>query len=92
MKIKGFNSFNEGREEGISNYMFFTNLENIVKMANQMLEMDKEKVDEMLTNRHDWAGDHIAKSMESISHVYFFMKEHKDEIMKGDDSADGELS
>jgi hypothetical protein len=65
MKIKKFNE-----SENIDNYMFFSNLENIVKMANTILTMDKKEIDDMLTNRHDWASDHVSKSSEMLSHVF----------------------
>jgi len=34
----------------VDNYMFFANLENIIKMAQEILAMDKNQIDEMLTN------------------------------------------
>lgn len=55
------------------NYMFFANLKHIIRMASEISEMDDSKIDEMLTNGHDWANDHISKSMESIEHVYNFL-------------------
>lgn len=39
-------------------------------MAQEILEMDKNEVDEMLTNGHDWATDHISAAKESIEHVH----------------------
>jgi hypothetical protein len=71
MDIKSFKSFNENSEN--TNYMFFANLQHICKMASEILEMDESQIDEMLTDGHDWANDHISKSMESISHVYNFL-------------------
>lgn len=55
------------------NYMFFANLEHIVRMASEIIEMDDSMVDEILKDGHDWANDHISKSMESIQHVYNFL-------------------
>lgn len=52
------------------NYMFFANLQNICNMVTDILEMDKSQVDEMLTNGHDWATDHISAAKESIEHVH----------------------
>ena len=71
MNIEKFNSFNENKEN--THYMFFANLQHICKMASEMMEMDESQIDEMLTDGHDWANDHISKSMESISHVYNFL-------------------
>jgi hypothetical protein len=39
-------------------------------MANTILTMDKKEIDDMLTNRHDWASDHVSKSSEMLSHVF----------------------
>lgn len=71
MDIKSFKSFNENSEN--TNYMFFANLQHICRMASEMLEMNESQIDEKLTDGHDWANDHISKSMESISHVYNFL-------------------
>ncbi len=62
-----------------SNYMFFNNLQTIKRAVDQMLEMDPEMVENLLTNGHDWAGDHIATSKDDITEVAdFFMNEMGD--------------
>jgi hypothetical protein len=71
MDIKKFDNFNENKEN--VNYMFFANLQHICRMASEMMEMDESEIDQMLIDGHDWANDHISKSMESISHVYNFL-------------------
>ena len=53
-----------------NNYMFFANLENIVRFCEDMLDMDKEEVDHLLNNGHDWAEDHVAAALENIQQVY----------------------
>ena len=58
----------------VDNYMFFSNLENICKMVTEISDMDHNKIDEMLTNEHDWAADHISKAKETISHVHNWLK------------------
>lgn len=63
----------ESAEYKNDNYMFFANLQHIVRMASEIMEMDESEIDEMLTDGHDWANDHISKSMESIEHVYNFL-------------------
>ena len=55
-------------------YMFFSNLEQIRDQASELLKYDKNQVEELLDNGHDWAQDHIASSTESIDQVYDFMK------------------
>ncbi len=57
-------------EEAVKNYMFFANLESIVRFCEDILDMDKMKVDELLNNGHDWAEDHVAASLENIQQVY----------------------
>jgi hypothetical protein len=80
MSIKSFQSFNnkkllkENHEVENQNYMFFANLENICRMASEILEMNDSEIDSMLSDGHDWANDHISKSMEQISHVYNFLQ------------------
>jgi hypothetical protein len=82
MNIKKFNSFNENNEN--TNYMFFANLQHICRMASEIMEMDESQIDEMLTDGHDWANDHISKSMESISHVYNFLNSSDIESEEGE--------
>ena len=38
------------------------------------MEMDKDTVDEILSNGHDWASDHIATSKDDVEEVYNFLK------------------
>ncbi len=74
--IKKFEQFeNKGDKD---NYMFFANLKNICNMVTDIMEMDSEEIDKMLTDEHDWAADHISKSKESISHVYNWLKSIKE--------------
>ena len=61
----------------MDNYMFFANLENICRMVTEIMDMDVDEIDQMLTEEHDWAADHISKSKESISHVYNWLKSMK---------------
>lgn len=55
-------------------YMFFSNLEQIRDQASELLKYNKNQVEQLLDNGHDWAQDHIASSTESIDQVYDFMK------------------
>lgn len=72
-KIYKFNELSESKSQ---NYMFFKNLKNIEKMVTEILDKDEKEIDEIL-NEHDWASDHISKSMESITHVYKFLSVKK---------------
>lgn len=57
-------------KESMNNYMFFANLENIVRFCEDILDMDKEEVDDLLNADHDWAEDHVAAALENIQQVY----------------------
>ena len=56
-----------------TNYMFFDNLKTIKKMVDAMLQMDPDQVDELLTNGHSWAVDHIATSKDDVEEVGGFL-------------------
>ena len=56
-----------------SNYMFFGNLKIIKKHVDAMLQMDPEHVQEILSNGHDWAADHIATSKDDVEEVAGFL-------------------
>lgn len=63
-----------------SRYMFFSNLEQIKRQAELLLDLDENKINEILENGHDWAQDHIATAKESIDQVFdFLMNETKSE-------------
>ena len=61
-------------------YMFFGNLETIKRYIDAMLEMDPQRVDELLHNGHDWAADHIATSKDDIEEVANFLMNEMSEI------------
>jgi hypothetical protein len=67
----------EGRE---SNYMFFANLRRIQDLAKMILAMDKEEIDELLNNGHDWANDHITTAKTNLDHVFGFLKGEAEDI------------
>jgi hypothetical protein len=71
------NNIDTNIDKEMDNYMFFANLENICRMVTEIMEMDSDEIDTMLTEEHDWAADHISKSKESISHVYNWLKSMK---------------
>ncbi len=59
--------------DGITNYMFFSNLEQIKRQCEELLSLDPKIVEDILNNGHDWADDHITVSKENMSQVYDFM-------------------
>jgi hypothetical protein len=67
-------------EQRSDRYMFFSNLQQIRRQMDIMLEMDPKIIEGVLENGHDWAQDHIATAKESIDQVFdFFMNKEKEE-------------
>ena len=54
-------------------YMFFGNLKIIKKYVDAMLQMNPDQVQEILSNGHDWAADHIATSKDDVEEVAGFL-------------------
>ena len=61
-----------------ANYMFFSNLEQIKRQCELLMNLDKNIVNELLNNGHDWADDHVSSAKENIDQVFdFLMNETK---------------
>jgi hypothetical protein len=56
------------------NYMFFANLESIIRLSDGLLDLDEEEVDQILMSGHDWAEDHISSAKENIEQVHDFLQ------------------
>jgi len=54
-------------------YMFFSNLEQMKRQAERLLELDHNKIHAILENGHDWADDHITVAKENLDQVFDFM-------------------
>lgn len=80
------------QEQESPNYMFFSNLEQLIRQANLLLELDPKVIDEILLNGHDWAADHITVAKENLDQVFDFMmneikgKEHSNDDMSYDET------
>jgi hypothetical protein len=60
-------------------YMFFSNLEQIKRQAELLLELDEDMIHQILENGHDWADDHITVAKENLDQVFdFLMNETQD--------------
>ena len=60
-------------------YMFFSNLEQIKRQAELLLELDDDIIHQILENGHDWADDHITVAKENLDQVFdFLMNETQD--------------
>ena len=65
-------------EQESSRYMFFSNLEQMKRQCEILLDMDEEEVSSILENGHDWAQDHIAEAKNNMDQVFdFLMNETK---------------
>jgi hypothetical protein len=80
----------EGHNE-FQNYMFFNNLITIKEAIEEMLQMDAHAVDQLLSDGHNWALDHLATSADDVEEVYHFLNanlgEHDDDSYYGDTEA-----
>jgi hypothetical protein len=62
----------------VSNYMFFSNLKQMRRQIDMMLDMNEEEVNDILENGHDWADDHISEAKTNIDQVFDFLKNEMD--------------
>ena len=70
-------------EQRSDRYMFFSNLQQIRRQMDIMLEMDPKMIEGVLENGHDWAQDHIAEAKNNLDQVFdFLMNETKKDGME----------
>ena len=70
----------EEEEHRSGRYMFFSNLEQMRRQCDLLLDLDEEMVESILENGHDWAQDHIAEAKNNMDQVFdFIMNESKNE-------------
>jgi hypothetical protein len=53
--------------------MFFQNLKTMHHAIGELLNMDHSQIDQLLSNGHGWAVDHIATSADDVEEVYHFL-------------------
>ena len=59
-------------------YMFFSNLEQMRRQCDILLDLDRSMVERILDDGHDWAQDHIAEAKSFLDQVFdFLMNETK---------------
>ena len=64
------------KEQETENYMFFSNLEQIKRQCELLLSFDKQMIENLLQNGHDWADDHVSEAKNNMDQVFdFFMNE-----------------
>jgi hypothetical protein len=57
----------------MANYMFFASLKTILHASSEIMEMDEDMVDSILSDGHAWAVDHIATAADDMEEVYHFL-------------------
>jgi ribosomal protein L16 Arg81 hydroxylase len=83
-------------KEESERYMFFSNLQQMRRQCDLLLDLDKDMVENILKNGHDWAQDHIAEAKNNMDQVFdFLMNETKrdnswesEEVMEDDNILD----
>ena len=71
------------QEKESSRYMFFSNLEQMRRQCDLLLDLDHKMVESILDNGHDWAQDHIAEAKNNMDQVFdFIMNESKKDGME----------
>jgi hypothetical protein len=73
----------ETKDERSSRYMFFSNLEQMRRQCDLLLDLDQNMVESILEHGHDWAQDHIAEAKNNMDQVFdFIMNESKHDGME----------
>ncbi len=78
----------ENHEEGgeLKHNMFFNDVFSIYQSACELLEMDDNTVDALLSDGHGWALDHIATANSQLESVYHFLEGISADINEGGES------
>jgi hypothetical protein len=63
---------NEHHDRG-NRYMFFSNLQQMRRQCDILLDFDRNEVESILDNGHDWAQDHISEAKNNMDQVFDFM-------------------
>ena len=70
-------------KEESDRYMFFSNLEQMRRQCDLLLDLERDMVDSILDSGHDWAQDHIAEAKNNLDQVFdFLMNETKKDGME----------
>jgi hypothetical protein len=63
----------EENEKHSSRYMFFSNLQQMKRQCEILLDMDESEIESILENGHDWAQDHISEAKNNMDQVFDFL-------------------
>ena len=76
-------------EKDSQRYMFFSNLEQMRRQCDLLLDFDRSMVESILDNGHDWAQDHISEAKNNMDQVFdFLMNETKKDGMESSTNID----
>ena len=74
-KNKKYNkkSVKEGGDNMTENYMFFSNLKQMHRQIEFLMQINPQVIESILQNGHDWADDHITVAKENMDQVFDFI-------------------
>ena len=81
-------------KEESDRYMFFSNLEQMRRQCDLLLDLERDMVDSILDNGHDWAQDHIAEAKNNLDQVFDFLmnqtkgEQYEDEMINEESQID----
>jgi hypothetical protein len=82
----------ETHEEKSQRYMFFSNLEQMRRQCDLLLDFDRSMVESILDNGHDWAQDHISEAKNNMDQVFdFMMNESKKDGMESSTNVNNDI-
>jgi hypothetical protein len=61
------------QEQKNERYMFFSNLEQMKRQCEMLLDLDESQIESILDNGHDWAQDHISEAKNNMDQVFDFL-------------------
>jgi hypothetical protein len=79
-------------EQGSDRYMFFSNLEQMRRQCDILLSKNRDEIDSILDNGHDWSQDHIAEAKNNMDQVFDFLMNETTDEGDLDDQSDEEES
>lgn len=72
MNVKG------KKQKYTNNYMFFSNLKQMKRQIELLMELDELEIEGILENGHDWAEDHVAVAKNNLDQVFDFLMNETD--------------
>ena len=76
--LSGVISADKLLKEETENYMFFQNLKVMKSCIDELLDMNENDIDAMLSKGHDWANDHVSGAKTSLEQVCNWIKNSSD--------------